>query len=209
MHVVRSSSENGNHESWTIHSSEGVSNLVIEPQIDQVNVRVKVNNISFVKTTKNARVGDISATSVNMSQKCRIQLEYKEDCLKISPNWGDVTLIPEIDNIEVGSKFSKILIEPEIRSVSVKPTIRSLKISNNIENITFGHSLKQVRIEPGRKTIQFNQITGHRNMLKVLKISPIIQEIELCPVIDLIQIVSSQRNWKYSRNLSRCPTLSF
>ncbi len=191
MNVVQNISENVNHESWTIHTDKSVSNLLIEPQIDQVRVNVKVNNIHFVKASGNVNVGKISSTSVIMSQKSTFELEYKEDCLKISPNWGDVTLVPEIENIDIGEKFSKIFIQPEIRRVSVRPIIRNLKISNNIQHITFGNSFKRVKIMPERKTIQFNTLTDyHKNLKRVLKITPIIQEIEIRPVIDLIEVIS-------------------
>ena len=191
MTVVQNISENVNHESWTIYTDKSVTNLLIEPQIDQVYVKVRVNNISFVKDSENVNVGKISSTSVIMSQKSTFELEYKEDCLKISPNWGDVTLVPEIENIDIGAKFSKILIQPEIRRVSVRPIIRNLKISNNIQNITFGNSFKKVRIVPGRKNIQFSSLTDHhKDLKKVLKITPIIQEIEIRPIIDLIEIIS-------------------
>ena len=191
MTVVQNISENVNHESWTIHTDKSVTNLLIEPQIDQVYVKVRVNNIGFVKDSENVNVGKISSTSVIMSQKSTFELEYKEDCLKISPNWGDVTLVPEIENIDIGEKFSKILIQPEIRRVSVRPIIRNLKISNNIQNITFGNSFKKVRIVPGRKNIQFSSLTDHhKDLKKVLKITPIIQEIEIRPIIDLIEIIS-------------------
>ena len=191
MNVVQNISENVNHESWTIHTDQSVSNLLIEPQIDQVHVNVKVNNIHFVKASENVNVGKISSTSVIMSQKSTFELEYKEDCLKISPNWGDVILVPEIENIDIGEKFSKIFIQPEIRRVSVRPIIRNLKISNNIQHITFGNSYKREKILPGRKTIQFNPLADyHKNMKRVLKITPIIQEIEIRPVIDLIEIIS-------------------
>ena len=192
MNVVQNISENVNHESWTIHTDKSVSNLLIEPQIDQVRVNVKVNNIHFVKASGNVNVGKISSTSVIMSQKSTFELEYKEDCLKISPNWGDVTLVPEIENIDIGEKFSKIFIQPEIRRVSVRPIIRNLKISNNIQHITFGNSFKRVKIMPERKTIQFNPLTDYHKNLKsrVLKITPIIQEIEIRPVIDLIEVIS-------------------
>ena len=69
MNVVQNISENVNHESWTIHTDKSVSNLLIEPQIDQVRVNVKVNNIHFVKASGNVNVGKISSTSVIMSQK--------------------------------------------------------------------------------------------------------------------------------------------
>ena len=191
MTVVQNISENVNHESWTIHTDKSVTNLLIEPQIDQVYVKVRVNNISFVKDSENVNVGKISSTSVIMSQKSTFELEYKEDCLKISPNWGDVTLVPEIENIDIGEKFSKILIQPEIRRVSVRPIIRNLKISNNIQNITFGNSFKKVKIVSGRKNIQFSSFTDHhKDLKKVLKITPIIQEIEIRPIIDLIEIIS-------------------
>jgi len=156
-----------------------------------VYVKVRVNNIGFVKDSENVNVGKISSTSVIMSQKSTFELEYKEDCLKISPNWGDVTLVPEIENIDIGGKFSKITIQPEIRRVSVRPIIRNLKISNNIQNITFGNSFKKVKIVPGRKNIQFSSLGDHhKNFKKVLKITPIIQEIEIRPIIDLIEIIS-------------------
>ena len=195
MNVVQNISENVNHESWTIHTDKGVSNLLIEPQIDQIYVNVKVNNIRFVKAAKNVNVGKISSTSVIMSQKSSFELEYKEDCLKISPSWGDVTLVPIIENIDVGSKFSKIFIQPEIRQVSVRPLIRNLKVSNNIQNITFGDSIKKVKIVPERKTIQFNSFANNcTNLRNVLKITPVIQEIEIRPVIDLIEIISQKRD---------------
>ena len=191
MNVVQNISEDVNHDSWTIHTDKSVSNLLIEPQIDQVYVDVKVNKISFVQGSENVNVGKISSTSVIMSQKSTFELEYKEDCLKISPNWGDVTLVPEIENIDIGAKFSKIFIEPKIRRVSVRPIIRNLKISNNIQHITFGNSFKKVKIMTGGKTIQFNPLTDHHKSFKrVLKINPIIQEIELRPVIDIIEIIS-------------------
>ena len=193
MTVVQNISENVNHESWTIHTDKSVTNLLIEPQIDQVYVKVRVNNIGFVKDSENVNVGKISSTSVIMSQKSTFELEYKEDCLKISPNWGDVTLVPEIENIDIGEKFSKILIQPEIRRVSVRPIIRNLKISNNIQNVTFGNSFKKVKIVPGRKNIQFSSLANHqKDLKKVLKITPIIQEMEIRPIIDLIEIISSK-----------------
>ena len=191
MTDVHNISGNVNHEFWTIHTDKSVTNLLIEPQIDQVYVKVRVNNIGFVKDSENVNVGKISSTSVIMSQKSTFELEYKEDCLKISPNWGDVTLVPEIENIDIGGKFSKITIQPEIRRVSVRPIIRNLKISNNIQNITFGNSFKKVKIVPGRKNIQFSSLGDHhKNFKKVLKITPIIQEIEIRPIIDLIEIIS-------------------
>ena len=191
MTDVHNISGNVNHEFWTIHTDKSVTNLLIEPQIDQVYVKVRVNNIGFVKDSENVNVGKISSTSVIMSQKSTFELEYKEDCLKISPNWGDVTLVPEIENIDIGGKFSQITIQPEIRRVSVRPIIRNLKISNNIQNITFGNSFKKVKIVPGRKNIQFSSLGDHhKNFKKVLKITPIIQEIEIRPIIDLIEIIS-------------------
>ena len=191
MTVVHNISENVNHEFWTIYTDKSVTNLLIEPQIDQVYVKVRVNNIGFVKDSENVNVGKISSTSVIMSQKSKFELEYKEDCLKISPNWGDVTLVPEIENINIGGNFSKITIQPEIRRVSVRPIIRNLKISNNIQTITFGNSSKKAKIVPGRKNIHFSSLGDHhKNLKRVLKISPIIQEIEIRPIIDLIEIIS-------------------
>ena len=57
MTVVHNISENVNHEFWTIYTDKSVTNLLIEPQIDQVYVKVRVNNIGFVKDSENVNVG--------------------------------------------------------------------------------------------------------------------------------------------------------
>ena len=97
--------------------------------------------------------------------------------------------------IQVSTEFTEILIRPEIQNISVKPTIRNLKISDKINDVTFvGKFLTKVNVESGSKSIRFGQ--NHDDPEKnTLQIALKIPEIEIRPIMDLLQIITEMWNW--------------
>lgn len=190
-----------NEESWTIFTDKFYSNLLIEPKIENIKVYTTVKNVKFTKLfSKNFNIGD--CVSIVVSKKSKLEVEHKGDCLVVSPTWSDVIVNNVLPTVEIGSKFSKIIIQSEIKNIALNPTIRNLKISNQVNDITFEKLCsRNIQVDSIRKAVKFNGNNIPFCGKKVLTLVPIIENFEIHPVVNSINILKHPTNNNHQTSL--------
>ena len=101
--------KNGQESSWKIFSDPSITSIVIEPTVEVIEIKPKINKIRFCSDL----VGKASLNQIllqTVTSECsRLEQRTIGSCLKIVPVWEKIRIRPVIAEIRLNSNVRRIV----------------------------------------------------------------------------------------------------